>query len=111
MADIFLSYTHIDRPRARPIVKLLESEGWTVWWDRGIEPGMPWQPELDVELANCRAVIVLWSKTSVKSLWVQREAQAGLAKGALVPILIDQDQFPVEFAHVQATDLSRWQGE
>jgi endonuclease G len=111
MIDIFLSYTHIDRQRARPIVELLESEGWTVWWDRGIEPGMAWQPELEIELANCRAVIVLWSKHSVKSKWVHHEAQAGLAKGALVPILLDPNQFPDDFAHVQATDLSGWKGE
>ena len=52
MADIFLSYAHVDRPRARPLVELLQSEGWTVWWDRGIEPGTPWQPELEEELAR-----------------------------------------------------------
>ena len=111
MADIFLSYTHVDRPRARPIVDLLEEQGWTVWWDRGIEPGMPWRPELDVELANCRAVVVLWSQTSTASEWVCHEARAGLKKGALVPILLDDDKFPTEFAAVQATDLSRWNGE
>ena len=111
MADIFLSYTHVDRSRARLIVDLVEAEGWTVWWDRGIEPGMTWLPELEVELANCRAVVVLWSRTSTTSEWVVREARAGLNKGALVPILLDQDKFPAEFAAVQATDLSHWKGE
>lgn len=114
MIDIFLSYTHIDRPRVRPVVELLESEGWTVWWDRGIEPGTQWQPELEAELANCRAVIVIWSRSSVKSEWVHREAHAGIAKGILVPILLDvlkEDEFPVDFAPVQATDLSSWKGE
>jgi DNA/RNA endonuclease G (NUC1) len=111
MADLFVSYTHVDRPRARPIVDLLESQGWTVWWDRGIEPGMPWQPALEGELAKCRAVMVLWSSTSVDSEWVRREARAGLEKGALVPILLDRDQIPPEFLAVQATDLSSWKGE
>ncbi len=111
MADIFVSYTHVDRPRARPIVDLLEAQGWTVWWDRGIEPGMPWQPPLEVELAKCRAVMVLWSSTSVSSEWVRREARAGLDKSALVPILLDADQIPSEFLAVQATDLSGWKGE
>jgi len=111
MADIFLSYTHIDRPRARPLVELLESNGWTVWWDRGIEPGMPWHPALETELAKCRAVVVLWSKSSVKSQWVCREARAGREKGALVPILLETVQLPTGFADVQAADLSRWKGE
>lgn len=111
MADIFLSYTHVDRPRARPIVEHFEAQGWTVWWDRGIEPGVPWLPEVEAELAKCRAVVVLWSKTSIKSKWVRREAQAGRDKGALVPILLDAGQFPKAFADLQATDLSKWQGE
>ena len=42
---------------------------------------------------------------------MHHEAQAGLAKGALVPILLDPNQFPDDFAHVQATDLSGWKGE
>lgn len=111
MADIFLSYTHMDRPRARPIVEMLEDEGWSVWWDRGIEPGMEWLPELDQELSNSRAVVVLWSEQSRDSEWVQKEAASGLAKGSLVPIVLDPDTIPERFSRHQATDLSRWKGE
>lgn len=111
MADIFLSYAHSDRSRARPIVEMIEDEGWSVWWDRGIQPGMKWLPELETELANCRSVVVLWSKTSSVSEWVQKEAQAGLAKGALVPIVLDRDTIPEKFSEHQATDLSNWKGE
>lgn len=110
MADIFLSYAHLDRPRARPIVEMLEDEGWTIWWDRGIEPGMKWLPELEKELANCRAVVVLWSKASSGSVWVQKEAEAGLAKGSLVPIVLDKDTIPHRFSEHQATDCSNWKG-
>jgi hypothetical protein len=34
-----------------------------------------------------------------------------LRKEALVPILLDQDAFPSEFAAIQATELSHWKGE
>jgi hypothetical protein len=47
----------------------------------------------------------------INSEWVCREARAGLRKEALVPILLDQDAFPSEFAAIQATDLSHWKGE
>ncbi len=110
MADIFLSYTHNDKERARPIVELLEDEGWSVWWDRGIEPGMKWLPELENELANCRAIIVLWTNNSMKSEWVHKEADAGLAKKALVPIVLDIDTIPKKYAQHQATDLRNWRG-
>jgi len=90
---------------------MIEDEGWSVWWDRGITPGMKWLPELETELANCRCVVVLWSKISSKSEWVHREAKAGLAKGSLVPIVLDRDTIPDEFSEYQATDLSNWKGE
>ena len=83
MADIFLSYSHLDRPLVRPVVELLESEGWTVWWDRGIEPGMPWLPELEAEMGRSRALVVMWSRRSVRSRWVRREA-AGGRSGTLI---------------------------
>jgi DNA/RNA endonuclease G (NUC1) len=108
--DVFLSYTHVDRERVRPLVDLLEAEGWTVWWDRGIVPGTPWRPELDQEIANARAMVVAWSKASVKSEWVRHEAVRGLEKNALVPVLLDVATPPPEFAHVQAVDVSRWDG-
>jgi hypothetical protein len=111
MTDIFLSYSHIDRERVRPIVELLVDEGWSVWWDRGIEPGMKWLPNLEVGLRNCKAVVVAWSETSIKSNWVHREAEAGISKGSLVPILLDKGRIPRKFSKYQALDLSSWKGE
>jgi DNA/RNA endonuclease G (NUC1) len=108
--DIFLSYTHADRERVRPLVTFLEAEGWTVWWDRGIVPGAPWLPELEEEIANARAMVVVWSRTSVKSQWVHHEASRGLLKNALVPVMLNVKAPPADFSHVQATDLSTWDG-
>lgn len=31
--DIFLSYSSKDTNRVKPIVALLEAQGWQVWWD------------------------------------------------------------------------------
>ena len=33
MADIFISYSNTDRDRVIPIVKALEKQGWSVFWD------------------------------------------------------------------------------
>jgi DNA/RNA endonuclease G (NUC1) len=109
--DIFVSYTHGDRERVRPLVELFEAEGWTVWWDRGIVPGEPWLPELEAEIARARAMVVVWSKGSVQSEWVRHEAGRGLEKQTLVPVMLDVEEPPAEFAHVHAIDLSRWDGD
>jgi len=106
--DVFVSYTHVDRERVRPLVELFETEGWTVWWDRGIVPGQPWLPELDAEIAKARAIVVVWSKTSMESQWVRHEAARGLEKNTLVPVMLDIDEPPSEFSHIQAIDLSDW---
>jgi hypothetical protein len=34
ISDIFLSYASVDRERARLTAGILESQGWSVWWDR-----------------------------------------------------------------------------
>ncbi len=37
MADVFLSYASQDRERIVPLVKALEADGLSVWWDRDIQ--------------------------------------------------------------------------
>ena len=43
MADIFLSYAKEDRAQARTFAKMLESCGWSVFWDRKIIAGDDWR--------------------------------------------------------------------
>jgi hypothetical protein len=37
--DIFISYAHDDAEHARQIADWLESEGYSVWWDRSLAAG------------------------------------------------------------------------
>jgi TIR domain/PBS lyase HEAT-like repeat len=105
MSDIFLSYSHEDRERVRPVVAQLETQRWSIWWDRRVRPGQRWEELLRDELKNCRAVVVLWTKNSVRSMWVQLEASAGLEIDGLVPIQLDPfatAPIPSKFEHIQA---------
>ena len=114
MSNIFLSYSHDDRDRVRPVVAQLESQGWSVWWDRRILPGQHWEEQLRDELKNCRAVVVIWTRNSVRSDWVQLEASAGLEIDGLVPIQLDQfDVAPIpnKFQNIHAADLTAWAGD
>jgi hypothetical protein len=113
MSDIFLSYSHEDRERVRPVVACLEAQGWSVWWDRRILPGQRWEGQLHDELKNCRAVVVVWTRNSIKSAWVQLEASAGIEIDGLVPIQLDGfDTAPIpgKFEHIHAADLTGWNG-
>ena len=77
MADIFLSYADHDNKAIRPLVKALEQEGWSMFWDREIPLGKTWRQVLDEELAAARSVVVVWTETSVNRRWVIEEAEEG----------------------------------
>ena len=89
MSDIFLSYTEQDREQARRIAAVLESVGWTVWWDRRIPAGETWRSVLEEALQNMRCMIVLWSSRSIESEWVSEEATEGRRLEKLVPVMIE----------------------
>ena len=110
MADAFLSYKREDVHRAKPLVEALEDDGWTVFWDPQILSGDLWEAVLKKELDAASCVVVLWSRRSVQSEWVLREARTGLARGVLIPVLIEDVELPEEFRRVQATNLASWHG-
>jgi len=110
MADIFLSYTEKDREQARRVAAMLESAGWTVWWDRRIPAGETWRSVLDKALENMRCMIVLWSARSIASEWVYEEATEGRRLGKLVPVMLEAVRPPAGFREIQAADLTNWDG-
>lgn len=111
MSDIFISYAKEDRPRIETFARALADHGWTVFWDRVIPAGKTWREVIGAELENAECVVVAWSKASIKSHWVQEEADIGLRKGILIPVLIEDVLPPLGFQTIQAADLSKWDGE
>jgi TIR domain len=111
MSDIFISYARADKDRAGLLAEAFSRQGWSVWWDREIPPGKSFDETIENALNSARCVIVLWSKDSVSSRWVKTEAAEGVARGILVPALIDKVQIPLEFKRIEAADLSDWHGD
>lgn len=111
MADVFLSYASEDRSRIVPLVQALTAEGWSVWWDREIIPGVDWKEVIEREVDGARCVVVVWSRISVAKAWVRNEANEGLRRNVLVPVSIDAVQMPLECRHLQAADLVDWKGD
>lgn len=111
MADIFISYANEDREAAARLAGLLESVGWSVWWDRRIPAGRTWRSVLEDALKDMRCMIALWSQHSVESPWVAEEAEEARRLGkTLVPILIQRVEPPIGFRAIQAADLVAWNG-
>src|SRR4051812_5080598 len=110
MADIFISYEAKDRGRVSPLVKEFERQGWSVWWDRTIRPGQTWAQVIGKALDDAKCVVVVWSKYSVDSDWVQEEAEEGRRRKILVPVVIDEVMIPLGYRRIQAARLADWTG-
>ena len=110
MTDIFFSYSSEDRERIAPIVAKLEAYGYKVWWDTELKAGETYDEVIEERVEASACVIVAWSKTSRKSRWVRSEANEGLDRDALVPILIEDVKPPIAFRLVQAENFTAWDG-
>jgi len=110
LSNIFLSYHKEDRKKAEILAEALEQHGYSVWWDRNILTGENFGKVIKEALDAAKCMIVLWSKNSVKSDWVQDEANEGMKRHILIPILIEDVGLPKEFARIQAANLIDWRG-
>ncbi len=108
MADIFVSYASEDRDRILLLVEALESQGWSVWWDRELITGPSFDDKIEEALDEARCVVVGWSEHSIQSRWVRTEANEGLERGILVPALIDDVRPPLAFRIAQTANLIGW---
>jgi len=111
MADLFLSYAHRDFRRAKTLAELLEDAGLTVWWDRRMVAGDKIQDVVDEQIEKARAVIVLWSRFSVKSDWVLGEAQTAQESAKLVPIKIAACKLPINYRGIHTPAVYKGKSE
>lgn len=110
MADVFISYARDDEPVARRVARALEEAGLDIWWDADLPAHRAYSEEIERNLADAKAVVVLWSKTASKSQWVRAEADFARNAGKLVQAGADGTMPPMPFNQIQCADLSGWRG-
>jgi len=108
--DVFLSYSHEDLAVAQRFARGFERAGFSVWWDRTLRSGDPYDKVTEQALKQAKAVVVLWSSRSVDARWVRAEATIADRLGTLVPVMIEICERPVMFELTQAADLTHWTG-
>lgn len=108
MADVFVSYARADRDRVAPLVAAIVAKGWSVWWDPDITPGQEFDDQIDAEIDAAKAVMVVWTPTSVTSRWVRGEAREAADRGILVPVRFDNARLPMDVRAIHTTDLDDW---
>jgi hypothetical protein len=109
MADVFISYKREDRPRVEALNALLIDLELTAWFDAGIEVGAAWEARIQEEAEAAAVMIVCWTFAATASPWVKREAEIGLRRGVLVPVMLQWCVPAAPFDAVQAADLTKWE--
>jgi adenylate cyclase len=108
MADIFVSYARSDKARVAPLVAAVETQGWSVWWDPEIDAGQQFDDQIEEELKAAKAVLVVWTPSSVASRWVRGEAREAADLGTLVPARFDGARLPMDVRAIHTTDMDGW---
>src|SRR5262249_31782913 len=101
MADVFISYSRDDAASARRMAEAFEAQGLSVWWDVALRAGEAFDEAIEKALKEAKAVVVLWSKTSVVSRWVRAEATLADRNRTLVPVMIEPCERPIMFELTQ----------
>jgi hypothetical protein len=71
MAHIFISYSHKDTEYAHKLADVLQSEGFDIWIDARLDYGSQWPMEIQRQLDDCSAFILIMSPRAYQSEWVQ----------------------------------------
>jgi TIR domain-containing protein len=104
VSDVFVSYARKDQPLAQQLCAELTSRNWSVWWDPALVAGDTFARVIYAKLANVKGVVVLWTKESVASPWVRREATRGRKRGVLIPVAVGVEP-PKGFERLQTLPL------
>jgi serine/threonine-protein kinase len=113
MADVFVSYKAEDRRKIKPLVRALEAEGFSVWWDEQIGGGAAWRHAIEAELNAAKSVVVIWTRRSVgpDGTFVQDEATRAQERHVYIPVTMEKVHLPLGFGETQALSLTGWQGD
>jgi hypothetical protein len=98
--DVFVSYARKDWTIANAVVDELRARDFTVWIDRDLVAGKPYERQIEERLAAAKAVVVIWSENSARSSWVLGEAERAQRDRKLVPTRLPTfkpAQIPAQF--------------
>ncbi len=89
--DIFISYSQKDRLSAETLQAALEAHTLKVWRDERLldNPEASFIGEINQALERSAKVLVLWSRNSVVSAWVQGEAEKARMAAKVVPLALE----------------------
>lgn len=91
---IFVSYSHQDQRTVSGIADRLERSGYSIWYDRDIQPGSLWDDTIKSKLKDSAVVLMFISRNFVRSDYCRLELKLALEqKKTIVPLYLDGTKF------------------
>ncbi|WP_371566218.1 toll/interleukin-1 receptor domain-containing protein [Streptomyces canus] len=93
---VFLSYSRQDTSSAERLKLDLSVRGVDIWSDTDLRAGDPWERVISNAMERAQIVLVLISRSSIKSNWVTAEWHSALATSKrVIPILLEGATYAV----------------
>lgn len=108
MADLYLTYSIRERYWVSKLVKALEHEGYSVWWDHAVISGVDFRNDSQLALTQAKCALAVWSPTAVKDHWVLVDSEQAQKKQALISVLAEDCEIPDVFKPLELTNLKDW---
>ena len=100
-AEVFISYSSLDRDRVMPVVESLRGNGISVWVDEGnIHAADLWSEQIVQAIADCHVMVVMLSQNSTDSHNVVKEVMlASEQKKVLLPVYLEPAEVPAKLQY------------
>ena len=100
-AEVFISYSSLDRDRVMPVVESLRGNGISVWVDEGnIHAADLWSEQIVQAIADCHVMVVMLSQNSTDSHNVVKEVMlVSEQKKALLPVYLEPADIPAKLQY------------
>jgi hypothetical protein len=106
VADVFISYSQLDRERVKPLAERLASLGYRVWWDKPERARQVSVDERERAFDAARAVLVVWSLNGRDAMEVHADAAHALDGGKLLQLKIEPVAPPPPFNTIAVADMT-----
>jgi hypothetical protein len=105
--NIFMSYSRREVPFVNALVDDLEDQGFNVWLDyRSLIPGTPWAEQIDAGITESEVILLVVSKASMASKYVEMEWQQVIKLDKRVILLIfEAVDLPIELECYEWVDF------
>jgi hypothetical protein len=111
LTDVFISCSRGDRDRVARLAEALQTSGYSAGSDNDLAGGVEYSREIESRIHAAKAVVGVWSETSIESTWVADEAAVGRDAGKLAPLGHDDVQPKIGFRQFRSISFCNWTGD